>query len=289
MSGVRLPPLTGRITTKRTRAKESVMVPLSESNEMPTPIGRWCDLSGMTVLVTGASGGIGQAAAFALADCGADLHLMARGEVALEKSRVEIERRGGGGQVRTFCVDLTDTHRTRELIMSLPRVDALVNNAGLNIPQWLGDVDESSFETIFALNVKAAFFVAQACVAKFRQRGQGGVIVNVSSQMGHVGAARRTVYCASKHAIEGLTKAMAVELASERIRVNSVCPTFIETPMTAPMLADTQFRAEVQAKIPLGRVGTVAEVAGCIVFLLSPAASLMTGSSLRVDGGWTAQ
>ena len=250
---------------------------------------RACDLSDMTVLVTGASGGIGRATALALADCGADLVLLARGEDALAQARAEVERRGRVGRVRTCCVDLTDVRRARELIMSLPRVDGLVNNAGINIPQRLEDVDESTFEAIFALNVKSAFFVTQACVAKFRERGQGGVIVNVSSQMGHVGAARRTVYCASKHALEGLTKAMAVELASEGIRVNSVCPTFIETPMTAPMLADAQFRAEVQAKIPLGRVGTAAEVAGCIVFLLSPAASLMTGASLRVDGGWTAQ
>jgi NAD(P)-dependent dehydrogenase (short-subunit alcohol dehydrogenase family) len=253
------------------------------------PTARGCDLSGMTVLVTGASGGIGRATALALADCGADLVLLARGEAALSHVCTEVEDRGTGGRVRACCVDLTDTRRTRELIMELPAIDALVNNAGTNIPQRLEEVDEGSFEAIFGLNVKAAFFVAQACVAKFRERGQGGVIVNVSSQMGHVGAARRTLYCASKHALEGLTKAMAVELAGEGIRVNSVCPTFIETPMTAPMLADAQFRAEVQAKIPMGRVGTAAEVAGCIVFLLSPAASLMTGSSLVVDGGWTAQ
>jgi NAD(P)-dependent dehydrogenase (short-subunit alcohol dehydrogenase family) len=248
-----------------------------------------CDLSGMTVLVTGASGGIGRATALALADCGAELVLLARGEAALAEVRAEIENRGAAGRVRACRVDITDTHRTRELIQGLPRVDALVNNAGTNIPQRLEEVNEDNFEAIFALNVKAAFFVAQACVAKFRQRGRGGAIVNVSSQMGHVGAARRTVYCASKHALEGLTKAMAVELAGEGIRVNSVCPTFIETPMTAPMLADEQFRTEVLAKIPMGRVGTTAEVAGCIVFLLSPAASLMTGSSLAVDGGWTAQ
>jgi NAD(P)-dependent dehydrogenase (short-subunit alcohol dehydrogenase family) len=142
---------------------------------------------------------------------------------------------------------------------------------------------------LFELNVRAAFFVAQACVANFRAAGRGGAIVNVSSQMGHVGAAKRSVYCASKHALEGLTKALAVELAPERIRVNSVCPTFIATPMTAPMFENAAFRSEVISKIPMGRVGTVGEVAGAIAFLVSPAASLITGSSLLVDGGWTAQ
>lgn len=264
--------------------------PPSESNRpSPDSLRRGDGFSGKTVLITGASGGIGRATALELAEAGADLVLLARGEDALARTRAQVESRGGGGQVRTGCIDLTDTRQTWALIKNLPRVDALVNNAGTNIPQRLEDVDEGSFDTIFALNMKAAFFVAQACVEKFRHRGEGGAIVNVSSQMGHVGAARRTVYCASKHAMEGLTKAMAVELAPEHIRVNSVCPTFIETPMTAPMLADAAFRAEVEGKIPLGRMGTATEVARCIVFLLSPAASLVTGSSLLVDGGWTAQ
>ena len=264
--------------------------PLSESHHMsPHTVGRGYDFSGKTVLITGASGGIGQATALALADAGADLVLMARGEDALAQTRAKVEAGGSGRRVRSCCVDLADTGRTRELIGELPSVDALVNNAGTNIPQRLEDVDEHTFDLIFGLNLKAAFFVAQACIAKFRQHGKGGAIVNVSSQMGHVGAARRTVYCASKHAMEGLTKAMALEVAKENIRVNSVCPTFIETPMTASMLADAAFRAEVQGKIPLGRVGNAAEVAHCIVFLLSPAASLVTGASLLVDGGWTAQ
>jgi NAD(P)-dependent dehydrogenase (short-subunit alcohol dehydrogenase family) len=242
----------------------------------------------MNVLVTGASSGIGRATAVALAACGADLILLARSTTALAQVRSEILDRYPA-QVRTMDMDLTATRSIRERIAELPRLDGLVNNAGHNIPQMLADVDEGSFDKIFALNVKAAFFVAQACAAKFREGGRGGAIVNVSSQMGHVGAPKRTVYCASKHAMEGFTKAMAVELAPERIRVNSVCPTFIATSMTAPMFEDAAFRADVKAKIPLGRVGTTGEVAGAIAFLLSPAASLITGSSLLVDGGWTAQ
>jgi NAD(P)-dependent dehydrogenase (short-subunit alcohol dehydrogenase family) len=242
----------------------------------------------MTILVTGASSGIGRATALGLAACGADLILLARSEAGLAEVRSEIEGRHSL-RARTMSADLLDTKGTARLISALPRLEGLVNNAGHNVPQLLEDVDEKSFDSIFALNVKAAFFVAQACVAKFRQRGGGGAIVNVSSQMGHVGAKKRTVYCGSKHAIEGLTKAMAVELAPEAIRVNSVCPTFIATPMTAPMLESPGFQAEVVAKIPMGRVGRVAEVTGAIAFLLSPAASLITGSSLLIDGGWTAQ
>jgi NAD(P)-dependent dehydrogenase (short-subunit alcohol dehydrogenase family) len=246
---------------------------------------RWSDLSGLCVLITGASSGIGRATAVALAACGADLVLLARSKSALEQVHAEVLP----ARVRTIAADLNDTRVTRELIAGLPRLDALVNNAGQNIPQSFHDVDERSFDAILGLNVKAAFFVAQACVKKFREDGRGGAIVNVSSQMGHVGAAKRTVYCTSKHALEGLTKALAVELAPEGIRVNSVCPTFVTTPLTAPMFENQEFQAEVTSKIPMGRLGTAEEVTGAIAFLLSPAASLITGSSLLVDGGWTAQ
>jgi NAD(P)-dependent dehydrogenase (short-subunit alcohol dehydrogenase family) len=139
------------------------------------------------------------------------------------------------------------------------------------------------------VNVKGTFLTTQAAARRMVAAGTGGAIVNLSSQMGHVGAPRRSVYCATKHAVEGLTKALAVELAPHGIRVNSVAPTFVETPMTAPFLADEEFRADVLERIPLGRIGTVEDVVGAVLFLASPAAALVTGTSLLVDGGWTAQ
>jgi NAD(P)-dependent dehydrogenase (short-subunit alcohol dehydrogenase family) len=149
------------------------------------------------------------------------------------------------------------------------------------------DVSEEHLDQMLALNVRAAFLVAQTAARKMMKTG--GVIINISSQMGHVGAERRTVYCMTKHAIEGLTKAMAVELAPNNIRVNAIAPTFLETPLTASFFADTEFRNWVLSRIPLGRIGRMEEVAGAVVFLASPAASLITGTSLLIDGGWTAR
>jgi NAD(P)-dependent dehydrogenase (short-subunit alcohol dehydrogenase family) len=166
--------------------------------------------------------------------------------------------------------------------------DIFVNNAGTNRPKGFDDVSVEDFDVVFGLNVRAAFFAAQAVVKRMLAAGRTGSIINVSSQMGHVGAAGRSIYCASKHAIEGLTKAMAVELGPHGIRVNTLCPTFIETPMTKPFLADPAFRDSVVSKIKLGRVGQVQDLTGAIVFLASDASALMTGSALLVDGGWTA-
>jgi NAD(P)-dependent dehydrogenase (short-subunit alcohol dehydrogenase family) len=164
----------------------------------------------------------------------------------------------------------------------------LVNNAGTNRPKLLLDVSIEDFDAIMGLNVRAPYFAAQAVARRLVEAKQPGSIVNISSQMGHVGAARRTVYCASKHAMEGFTKAMAVELAPHAIRVNTLGPTFLETPLTKPFFDDAAFKAEVLAKIKVGRLGKVEDVLGALLFLASDASALVTGTAILVDGGWTA-
>jgi NAD(P)-dependent dehydrogenase (short-subunit alcohol dehydrogenase family) len=193
-----------------------------------------------------------------------------------------------GGKARVVPFDVTDTAAMRAAFTGIPRLDILVNNAGLNRPQPFLEVDEETLDRLLTLNVRAAFLVAQAAARVMVAKG-GGVIVNMSSQMGHVGSERdRTVYVMTKHAVEGLTKAMAVELAPRGVRVVSIAPTFVQTPLTKPFFDDPETRKWILDRIPLGRGGTVEEVARAVVFLASPAASLVTGSSLLVDGGWTA-
>jgi NAD(P)-dependent dehydrogenase (short-subunit alcohol dehydrogenase family) len=184
---------------------------------------------------------------------------------------------------------VTDVETAQELIGASEPFQILINNAGINRPAQLSDVSVEDFDAIFAVNVRAAFFMAQAVARRLIESKLSGSIINISSQMGHVGAARRTVYCASKHAMEGFTKAMAIELAPHNIRVNSLGPTFLETPMTRPFFENKAFRDEVLSKIKLGRLGQLDELTGAIVFLASDASSLMTGSALVLDGGWTAE
>jgi NAD(P)-dependent dehydrogenase (short-subunit alcohol dehydrogenase family) len=243
-------------------------------------------LDGKRALVTGAGRGIGRATALALAAAGAELVLVSR--TASELDAVAHEIASGGGKAEPLPLDVTRSHSVRDAFAGLGRLDILVNNAGVNRPQPFLEVDEPTLDLLLGLNVRAAFIVAQA-VARLMVAEGSGVIINVSSQMGHVGSERdRTVYVMTKHALEGLTKAMAVELAPRGVRVVSIAPTFIETPLSKPFLDDPDTRTWVLARIPLGRVGTVEEVASAIVFLASPAAALVTGSSLLVDGGWTA-
>ena len=208
------------------------------------------------------------------------------------RDRVQSQITSAGGRARVIVCDVTDIHQFGSAVDRLERLDILINNAGTNIPEPFVEVSEEHLDQMLALNVRAAFLVAQTAARKMISHDDvktGGVIINISSQMGHVGAERRTVYCMTKHAIEGLTKAMAVELAPNNIRVNAIAPTFLETPLTASFFADTEFRNWVLSRIPLGRIGRMEEVAGAVVFLASPAASLITGTSLLIDGGWTAR
>lgn len=212
--------------------------------------------------------------------------LLARNAGPLNEVAREVVARGG--RARAMPCDVTCAEEVQEVFRILGRCDVLVNNAGTNHPQPFLDVDLPTLDELLTLNVRSMFITAQAA-ARVMTPARSGVIINMSSQMGHIGAANRTVYCMTKHAIEGLTKAMAVELGPMGIRVNAVAPTFIETPMTQPFLADKAFRDGVLQKIPLGRIGTIDEVVAAVTFLASPAASLITGASLLTDGGYTAQ
>jgi len=237
-------------------------------------------------LVTGAGRGIGLALAAALAEYGATVTLCSRTRDELEAGAAAI--RASGGEAAALVLDVTDAARVRETISGLPPFDILVNCAGGNRPAPFLEVTEADYDALMALNVRSAFFTAQAVAARMAACGTRGSIVNISSQAGRVAAAGRSVYTLSKHAVEGMTKVMAVELAPKGIRVNSVCPTFIETDMTRPSLQDPAFREFVLSRIKLGRLGAVDDLMGAVVFLASDASSLMTGASLVIDGGWTA-
>ena len=248
-------------------------------------------VDGRVALVTGAGRGIGRSVALALAQAGAEVWLVARTQTEIDSAASEI--RAAGGRAHAAVCDVTNAAAVTRIFAGIPALDILINNAGMNIPEPFVDVSEEHFDRMLGLNVKAAFLVAQAAARKMLEAAdrtaRGGAIVNISSQMGHVGAVGRSVYCLTKHALEGLTKAVALELAPRNIRVNSVAATFVETPMTAPMLAKPEFSRWVHDRIPLGRLGRLDEVVSAVLFAASPASSLMTGTSLVIDGGWTAQ
>jgi NAD(P)-dependent dehydrogenase (short-subunit alcohol dehydrogenase family) len=238
------------------------------------------DLSGDTALITGAGRGIGRACAEGLADAGARV-------IAVARSREDLAQleSHSSGRIETVAADVT----TDDFVTSIGQIEGLsilINNAGGNRPQPFVEVDEESLDFILDLNVRSAFLVAQSAARAMLSAGRKGVIINMSSQMGHVGSPKRTVYCMTKHAIEGLTKAMAVELASDGIRVNSVAPTFVETPLTKPMLEDPEFREFVFGMIPMKKLATYKDVVDAVIYLAS--AEMVTGHSLLVDGGWTA-
>lgn len=243
-------------------------------------------VDGRRALVTGAGRGIGRACAEMLAEAGAEVVLFARSPGEIEE--VARDLRAGGLKAEAVAGDVTDLDGFARMVEAQPPFDIFVNNAGTNRPKPLSQVTAEDYDAVMDLNLRAAIFAAKAVSQRMVEAGIAGSIINMSSQMGHVGAANRTLYCASKWALEGFTKALAIELGPSGVRVNTVCPTFVDTPMTRPFFEDETFRAYVLGKIKLGRLGTTDEVAAAVLFLASDASSLMTGSALMLDGGWTA-
>jgi len=243
-------------------------------------------LDGRRALVTGAGRGIGLAAAVALAGAGGQVVLCARTTVEIEDAAEAI--RASGGMAEAVTLDVTDLDALTAMIAKQEPFQVLVNNAGTNRPNAVIDVPVADFDFVMSLNVRSTYFLAQAVARRLIGAGLPGSIINMSSQMGHVGGINRSLYCATKWAMEGFSKAMALDLAPHGIRVNTIAPTYIETPMTKPFFEDSVFRRSVLDRIKLGRMGRVEDLMGAIVYLASDASSLMTGSSMIVDGGWTA-
>jgi NAD(P)-dependent dehydrogenase (short-subunit alcohol dehydrogenase family) len=251
------------------------------ANSIPrTPTFR---LDGKRAIVTGAGRGIGLAAAAALAEAGAEVTLVARTASEIEAAAAEI----GESAVATV-LDVSNVTAVKTFFSTNPAYHILVNNAGTNRPKAMWEVSEEDFDTVFDLNVKSAFFVAQACAQKMLAEKVQGSLIHMGSQMGHVGGLKRSLYCGSKWALEGMNKAFALDLSPHGIRSNTIAPTFIETPLTKPFFEDEAFKAQVLSKIKLGRLGQVEDLMGAVLFLASDASAMMTGTSMIIDGGWTA-
>jgi NAD(P)-dependent dehydrogenase (short-subunit alcohol dehydrogenase family) len=240
-------------------------------------------LDGRRAIVTGAGRGIGLAAAAALGQAGAEVTLVSRTASEVEEAAAMI-----GTTATAAVLDVSDIMAVKAFFADRPAFNILVNNAGTNRPKPMWDVSEEDYHAVYDLNVKSAFFVAQACVQKMIAEGARGSLIHMGSQMGHVGGPNRSLYCGSKWALEGMNKAFALDLASHGIRSNTIAPTFIETPLTKPYFDDPAFKAHVLSKIKLGRIGQVEDLMGAILFLASDASALMTGTSMVIDGGWTA-
>jgi NAD(P)-dependent dehydrogenase (short-subunit alcohol dehydrogenase family) len=248
-------------------------------------------VDGQVALVTGAGRGIGATIARYLGEAGAEVVLLSRTLSELQTVAQQITEAGGRASIRQ-C-DVIDAKALRAIIDELPRLDILVNNAGTNIPEPMIEVSDEHLDHLLNLNIRSCFIAAQAAVKKMLQdpdrAKKGGSVIHISSQMGHVGSPNRTVYCTTKHAIEGLTKAMAIELAEHNIRVNSVAPTFVDTPLVRQVVNTDEKRAFLFSKIPLGHLAETEDIAAAVSYLASPAARMVTGTCLKVDGGWTAQ
>ena len=249
------------------------------------------NLKNKTALVTGAGKGIGRACAIALAEAGADLIIISRTKKDLDKVSRIIKK--FKSKCSSFVCDVTNYNQVKQIINKQKKIDILVNNAGTNIPEHFTKVQKKNMEYIVKLNTIATFHLAQLCTLKMlktkNRKKIGGSIINMSSQLGHVGGSIRSVYSMTKFGLEGLTRGMAIDLAKNNIRVNTVCPTFVETPMIKRFFKNKKFKKEMIKNIPLGRVADVSDVATAVAFLASDSASMITGSSIMIDGGWTAK
>ncbi len=249
------------------------------------------NLKNKTAIVTGAGKGIGRACAIALAEAGANLIIISRTKKDLDQVSKVIKKLKV--KCKSYVCDITNYNQIKEIINKQSKIDILVNNAGNNIPEHFTKVKTKNMEHLVKINTIATFNLAQLCVLKMlkskNRKKSGGAIVNMSSQMGHVGGPIRSVYNMTKFGLEGLTKGMSIDLAKYNIRVNTVCPTFVVTPMTRKFFKDKKFIKEVLGNIPLGRFAELSDVATAVVYLASDAASMITGTSLLVDGGWTAR
>lgn len=243
-------------------------------------------LNGKSAVVTGAGRGIGLAAAAALAQAGASVTLLARTPEQIEAGAEAI--RAAGGEADAEMLDVTDLAAVESFFLARPAFDILVNNAGTNRPKHVLEVTEEDYDAVMDLNLKSAFFTAKAAASRMAEQNVKGSLIHMGSQMGHVGGENRSLYCASKWALEGFNKSLALDLSPHGIRSNIIAPTFIETPLTSSFFEDKNFLAAVLKKIKLGRLGKVEDLMGAVVFLASNASGLMTGSSMVIDGGWTA-
>jgi len=249
------------------------------------------NLKNKTALVTGAGKGIGKACAIALAEAGANLIIISRTQKDLNAVSRIIKK--FKSKCKSYVCNVTNYQQIKEVINKQKRIDIMVNNAGTNFPEHFTKVEKKNMEYMVKLNTIATFHVAQLCAIKMlktiNRKKIGGSIINISSQMGHVGGPNRSVYNMTKFGLEGLTKGMAIDLAKNNIRVNTVCPTFVETPMIKRFFKNKKFKRETIKNIPLGRVADASDVATAVAFLASGASSMITGTSLLIDGGWTAK
>ncbi len=249
------------------------------------------NLKNKTAVVTGAGKGLGKACAIALAEAGANLVIISRTKRDLDIVSKIIRKYKS--KCRSYVCDITNYDEIKNIINKQPKIDILINNAGNNIPEHFTKVKTKNMEYLVKINTIATFNLAQLCALRMiktkNRKKIGGAIVNMSSQMGHVGGPIRSVYNMTKFGLEGLTKGMSIDLAKYNIRVNTVCPTFVVTPMTSKFLKNKKFKREVLDNIPLGRFAELSDVASAAVYLASDAASMITGTSLLVDGGWTAK